>query len=244
MLYYCSMDETTLRQARAVPAGFGVAVLVPGIGLGLGGPALAGWLVDLLDRSPLPSPGLLQVIAGLPWSWSIPIGVLLGVVGGVLLAMTIVHEALQLTVAPDHLEYRQEGREGWIERADVASVYGDGSDVVVLDAGGRALVRLNAEALDRSRLVQTLREYDYPWQEEDPFEADYHRWMDGRPGFTAAEHRLIGRWQEVRRKGKERAEAESALREADLVVRYREGRVQVRRAGEPGHGTDRRPAAS
>ncbi|MGO2112310.1 MAG: YqeB family protein, partial [Pseudoclavibacter sp.] len=188
--------------------------------------------------------GVLEVVADLPWAWSIPIGAFLGVVGGVVLAMSIASEALQMTVATDHLEYRQENREGWIERVDVATMYPDGRDIVVLDSSGRALVRLNVESLDRSRLVRTLREYDYPWRDEDPFEAGYQRWMDGRPGFTTAEHRLIDRWQEVRRKGKARAEAEVALREADLVVRDRDGRVQVRRAGDSGYGADRRPATS
>ncbi|UFU03594.1 hypothetical protein LQF12_03005 [Ruania suaedae] len=238
------MEITHLHQSRAVPLGFGLAVLAPGVGLGFGGPALAAWLVGLIERSPLPVPGLLEVIAGLPWAWSIPIGVLLGVVGGVLLAMTIVHEALSLTVATDHLEYRQEGREGWIERAEVASIHPDGRDVVVLDERGRVRARLNAEALESASLARTLREFDYPWRQEDPFEGDYQRWMDGRPGFSAAEHALIGRWQEARRKPRERTEAEAALREADLAVRYRDGRVQVRRVGGAGRGADSRPAAS
>ncbi|UFU07252.1 YqeB family protein [Ruania halotolerans] len=238
------MDATQLRQPRIIPIGFGIAVLVPGVGLGFGGPALAAWLVDLLDRSPLPSPGVLQVIAGLPWSWSIPIGVALGAIGAAFLASTIVHESLRLSVASDRLEYRQEDQDGWIDRTDVATVYPEGSNVVVLDASGRMRARLNADGLNREAVQSALREHGYPWRDQDPFEADYQRWADGKPGFTTAEHRLIRQWREKRRKNTDRMEAEEALRESNLVVRWCQDSVEVRRAGESDHGTDSRPATS
>lgn len=238
------MDTTDLRPSPVAAAGLAVAALALGTGIGFAAPAVATWLTGLLHRTPLPAPGLLELVADLPWTWSVPAGVVLGVVVAAFLALTIVHEGLRLTVAPDHLEYRQEGREGWIERSDVASIYADGTYAVVLDEKSRLLTRLDADGLNSTTLAQTLREYGYPWREADPFETDYQRWMDGRPGFTAAEHRLIHRWQEVRRKQPERIDADAALREENLVVRYRDGRVEVRRARESNHGTHRRPATS
>lgn len=223
---------SVLRQSRLVPAAFGLGALALGTGIGFAAPTVATWLVDLLHRSPLPVPQLLEVLAGLPLTWSVPAGVLLGLVGAAFLISAIVHEGLELTVADDHLEYRQEGREGWLERAEVKHIYTDGTDAVVLDEQSSVLVRLNAEALPARRLAQTLHQHGYPWAEQDPFEADYQRWLAGRPGFTSAEHRLIDRWQEVRRKTPERMSAEAELREAGLVVRYRDDRVQVRRTGE------------
>ncbi|MGO1850280.1 YqeB family protein [Microbacterium sp. JB110] len=238
------MNETSLRQPVAIPLGFGLAVLISAVGLGLGGPVLAAWLVDMFDLSPLPTPGVLQVVAGLPWAWSIPIGALLGVVGGVLLALNIESEGLRLTVATDHIEYRQEDREGWIERTDVATMYPDGHYVVVLDPRERIRVRLNADGVSRSALASTMREHGYPWLDQDPFEGDYARWVDGKPGFTSGEHRLIREWRRKRRKNTGRMEAEEALREAGLVVRCRGERVEARRAGGVSDGTDRRSAAS
>lgn len=225
-------QPSVLRQSRLVPAVFGLAALALGTGIGFAAPTVATWLVDLLHRSPIPAPRLLEILAGLPLTWSVPAGVLLGLVGAAFLISAMVHEGLELTVADDHLEYRQEGREGWLERTEAAHIYIDGTDVVVLDDQTRLLVRLNAEALPARRLAQTLRQHGYPWCEQDPFEADYQRWLAGRPGFTSAEHRLIGRWQEVRRKAPERMSAEAELREVGLVVRYRDDRVQVRRTGD------------
>lgn len=233
------MNETSLRQPVAIPFGFGFAALVAGIALGFAGPAVAAWLVDMFDLSPLPTPGVLQVVAGLPWAWSIPIGALIGVAGGVLLARSIVREGLRLTVAADHIEYRQEGREGWIERTDVATVYPDGHYVVVLDPHERIRVRLNADGVNRRALASTMSEYGYPWCDQDPFDGDYALWVDGKPGFSSAEHRLIREWRGARRKNADRMEAEEALRETDLVVRYRRERVEIRRVGGSHDGTDR-----
>ncbi|HIZ34520.1 MAG TPA: hypothetical protein H9815_01990 [Candidatus Ruania gallistercoris] len=238
------MDVTELRPSHLVPALFASGAAVLGTGIGFAAPSVAGWLAAVLDASPIPVPQLLEVLAVLPLTWSVPAGVLLGLVGAGFLAFAIVHEGLKLTVDEDHLEHRQEDREGWIEREQVASIYPDGGDVVVLDRRTRLLVRLDADGLRRTELVRALREHGYPWQEEDPFEADYQRWMDGRPGFTAAEHRLIGTWREVRTKKAERVKAEAALREAGLVVRERDDRVQVRRAEGARDGAHRRPEAT
>ena len=229
-----SIDDqlSVLRQSRLVPAAFGLGALAVGTGIGFAAPTVATWLVDLLHHSPLPVPQLLEVLAGLPLTWSVPAGVLLGLVGAAFLTSAIVHEGLELTVADDHLEYRQEGREGWLDRAEVRHIYADGTDAVVLDDQSRVLVRLNAEALPAGKLAHTLHQHGFPWCEQDPFEADYQRWLAGRPGFSSPEHRLIGQWQEVRRKTPERMSAEAELREVGVVVRYRNGRVQVRRTGE------------
>lgn len=232
------MKPIELKQSPVVPAGFAVAALALGTALGFVLPSVASWLVDLLTDAPIPVPGVLGVIADLPLAWSVPIGVLLGIVGAAFLVLTIVHEALSVTVTDDHLEYRQEGREGWIERAEAASIHMDGSYVVVLDTDTRIRVRLKAEGIDTSALAESLRVRGYSWHESDPHEKDYQRWLDGRPGFSASEHRLIDRWRQVRGKFAERMAAEVALREANLVVRFRDGRVQVRRGSESPNGTN------
>ncbi|HLR28852.1 MAG TPA: hypothetical protein VK086_09170 [Ruania sp.] len=231
------MEPIRIGQSPLVPAAFAAAALAAGTALGFVSPAGATWLTQVLTSTPIPVPGVLGVIADLPPAWSVPAGVLLGVAAAVFLALTIVHEALSLTVAEDHLEYRQEGREGWIERAEVASLHMDGDHVVVLDPHTRIRARLNTEGINPATLARQLRERGYPWRESDPYEEDYQRWVDGRPGFTAAEHRLIDRWREVRGKCEQRRAAEEALREANLVVRYRDHRVQVRRGRESAHGT-------
>lgn len=238
------MEPIELRQSRAVPVVFGVGVFALGGVLGLGATPVATWLVDLLQRTPIPTHQLLEVLAGLSLVWTLPIGLVLGAVGGILLAGVIEHESLKVTVGPDGLEYRQKDREGWLDHHDVASIHRDGRYAVALDRDGHVLARLDADDLGWERLQAALKARGYRWLPADPFEQDYRRWQDGRPEYTDAEHRLVRRWHKAGKDDEERAEADRDLRQADLAVRERDGRIQVRRTTGSEHGANRRPAAS
>src|SRR5699024_3609088 len=146
--------------------------------------------------------------------WSVPIGIGLGVFAAAVMARSILHEGLKLTVAVDHVEYRQEDREGWSDRTEAARVHLDGSYVVMLTPQELVRARLNADGFDLTRLAQAFRAHGYPWEEHDPFDGGYERWMDGRPGFSEAEHGLLRTWHQVRRKEGERFAVERKLREA------------------------------
>lgn len=238
------MEATRVRQPAAVPASFGLGVVVLGAVLGAVAPPVANWLVTLLHRTPLPVHGLIDVAADLPLSWSLPIGLILGVVGGLGIASAILRESLTLTIDADGVEYRQNGRDGWLDHTAVASFYRDGRYAVVLDHHDGILARLDADGIGTSRLQGALEQHGYRFRTSDPFESEYRRWQDGRPEFTAAEHRILRRWHEAGKNSLERIEAEADLREAHLAVREREGRLQVRRTTGSKHGTYRRPAAS
>ena len=238
------MEPTRIRQHAAIPVVFGAGGVALGAVVGLVAAPVATWLVALLERTPIPVPQLLEVIAGLPLTWSLPVGLTLGVVAGLGLAGAIVHEGLKLTVDAGGLEYQQKDRDGWLDRADVASVHRDGSDAVVLDRDGGVLARLDADNISTERLRAALEQHGYRYLETDPFEADYRRWQDGRPELSSDEHRLVRRWRAADKDAESRAEAEVDLRRAGLAVRERDGRIQVRRTAGSKHGTHRRPAAS
>lgn len=238
------MEPTHVRQPATIPVLFGAGVLALGAVLGLVAAPVAGWLVALLQRTPIPVHRLLQVVADLPLVWSLPVGLVLGVVGGVGLAGAIVHESLKLTVDSDGIEYQQKDRDGWLDHADVASVHRDGRYAVVLDHGSGVLARLDGDGIGTDRLRAALTQHGYRFLPADPFEADYRRWQDGRPELSGNEHRLVRRWREAGKDSTERIEAEADLREAHLAVRERDGRTQVRRTAGARHGTHGRPAAS
>src|SRR5690625_1110598 len=124
------MEPTRIRQPAAIPVVFGAGGVALGAVVGLVAAPVATWLVALLQRTPVPIPQLFEVIAGLPLTWSLPVGLTLGVVAGLGLAGAIVHEGLKLTVDAGGLEYQQKDRDGWLDHADVASVHRDGSDEI------------------------------------------------------------------------------------------------------------------
>ena len=216
---------TEVRQPRWVP----LLVLLATVGLGVVLPPLARWLQGILERSPLPSLGPVELLAGLPFAWSVPILAGLGVVGGVLLALSTIGESLRLTVADDHLEHRTAAREGWVERADVADVFRDGRYVVLLGPAGAPRERLDADTLRRDELRAAFQAHGWPWRDADPYEHAYERWLDGRPGFSAAEQALLRRRLAERKDPAVVAEVDAALAGHGLAARVREDRLQVRR---------------
>ena len=229
-----TLTPSEVRQPRWVPLLLLLATAALGVGLGYLLPPLARWLHGLLQRSPLPSLGPIELLAGLPLAWSVPILGGLGVVGGVLLALTTIGESLLLTVADDHLEHRTDDDEGWIERSDVTDVFRDGRHLVLLGSTGAPWARLDADTLRQAEVRAAFEAHGWPWRDADPHEGAYERWMDGRPGFSAAEHGLLRRRLAERKDAAAVAEVDDALATHGLAARVREDRLQVRRVGAGG----------
>lgn|GEM_PF-720058 len=225
-----TVEQTTeVRQPASVPVVVGLATLALGVGLGFALPPLARVVQGLLASSPLPSLGPVELLAGLPLAWSVPVLGGLGLVGGVVLALTTIGEALRLTVADDHLEHRTDDREGWVERRDVTDLFRDGRFLVLLGARGVPRARLDADTLRQAAVRGAFEAHGWPWRDADPYEDEYERWMEGRPGFTPAEHALLRRRLAERKDADAVAEVDAELAALGVAARRRDDRLQVRR---------------
>ncbi|MFD7308125.1 hypothetical protein [Promicromonospora sp. NPDC059942] len=235
------MTTTEVRQPPALPAVLGLAVLVLGLLLGWFAAPLAGGIAGLIDATPLPVPRLLTLIESLPLPWTLGILGGLGLLGGGFIAFMTVGEAPVLTVADDHVEHRQEEREVWVERSDVGAAFRDKEDLVLLRPDGGLRVRLDTDTLSVEKVRQALTRHGWPWHDADPHEQQFERWVDGRPGFTPAEHEVLRRRLEERKDAAARRQADEDLAALGLVARVRDDRIQVRRtaATEDARGTDR-----
>lgn len=236
------MTTTEVRQPPALPTLLGLGTLALGVVLGWFAPALAQGLVRLIEATPLPSPGVIRLIGTLPLEWSLGILGGLGLVGGAFVAFMTVGEAPRLVVADDHLEHLQEEREVWVERSDVGAAFQDRNDLVLLRPDGGLRARLDADTLSRDKVRGALDQHHWPWRDEDPYERQFERWVDGRPGFTADEHAVLRRRLEERKDAVARRTADEDLAGLGLVARIRDDRIQVRRAApanQDAHGTNR-----
>ncbi|WP_129788801.1 YqeB family protein [Promicromonospora panici] len=236
------MTTTEVRQPPALPVLIGLGVLALGLVLGWFASPLAGGLAGLIEASPLPVPKPLQLVETLPLAWTLGILGGLGLLGGGFLAFMTVGEAPQLTVADDHLEHRQEEREVWIERSDVGAAFRDTRYLVLLRPDGGLRARLDADTLSSDRIRAALEQHRWPWRDTDPYEERFERWLDGRPGFTAAENEALRRRLEERKDASALRKADEDLAALGLVARVRDDRIQVRRttsADEGARGTDR-----
>lgn len=233
------MTTTEVRQPPALPTLLGLAVLAFGLVLGWFASALAGGLAGLIDTTPLPVPGVLRLVESLPLAWTLGILGGLGLLGGAFVAFMTVGEAPQLTVADDHLEHQQEERGTWVERSDVGAVFRDGNDLVLLRPDGGLRARLDVDTLPGAKVRAALEQRHWPWRDADPHEERYERWVDGRPGFTPAEHEVLRRRLEERKDAAARRKADEELAALGLVARVRDDRIQVCRP-VPGTGTANR----
>jgi hypothetical protein len=236
------MTTTEVRQHPALPTVLGLGVLALGLVLGWFASALAGGLAGLIEATPLPVPKVLELVESLPLAWTLGILGGLGLLGGAFVAFMTVGEAPALSVADDHLEHRQEEREVWIERSDVGAAFRDARYLVLLRPDGGLRIRLDADTLSWAKVQAALEQHRWPWQDADPYEERFERWLDGRPGFTAAENEALRRRLEDRKDAAALRKADEDLAALGLVARVRDDRIQVRRAAsadEGARGTDR-----
>ncbi len=225
-----------MRLSRVVLAVLLGGVTLLGVALGWFGPDLARGLSALLDRTPIPVHGLVRLLADVDRVWSLPVLGGAGLLGGVALAASAVADAPQLDVDDDHLEHRHRGREVWVGREEVDAAFRDGRDLVLLRPGGGLRARLDVADLSAGRVRDALAAHGWPLGAEDPFEADFVPWADGRPGFSGEETALLRRRRAAAGNGAEQVAARWAVDEeltgAGLVARVRDGRLQVRRVRE------------
>ncbi|MEL7975365.1 hypothetical protein AAG589_05830 [Isoptericola sp. F-RaC21] len=234
------MSTTQVRQGRSVPVLIGLVALPVAVGLGFVLPPLARWVREASDGTPLPLHGLVDVLADMPWSWSVPVLGALGIAAAGYVGYHAYVEALELDVADDHLEHRTDGREGWVERGEVADVFRDGRYLVLLGATGAPRARLDADTLRPAELRAAFEAHGWPWRDADPYEDAYQRWVDGRPGFSSDEHALLRRRLAERKDAAAVAEVDGALAAHGLAARVRDDRLQVRRldVGAPTDSAD------
>ncbi|WP_460706249.1 YqeB family protein [Myceligenerans halotolerans] len=233
------MTTTRIRQSPAVPVllvGGGTAL---GILLGLFGPQLARGLTALIERTPFPVHGLVERLGQIDQAWSLPILGGAGLLGGIFLAIVAAGDAPELEIARDHLEHRQQNREVWVERAETAAAFRDRTDLVLLGADGGLRARLDTTDLPGAKIHAALTGDGWPVRDDDPYDADFQPWADGRPGFTPEEHALLRERRGERKDKAARRKTDAALAEAGLVVRERGDRLQVRRVREGVRGADR-----
>ncbi|MFQ6330551.1 hypothetical protein ACLMAL_31045 [Nocardia sp. CWNU-33] len=68
-------------------------------------------------------------------------------------------------------------------RAEVDAVFREGADLVLVDRNRLRLARFGASDLSRRDIAAAFRKHGYPWLDrDDPFGAEFSRWIDGMPG--------------------------------------------------------------
>ncbi|MFI9404655.1 hypothetical protein [Nocardia sp. NPDC052316] len=210
---------------------FVVGGLAVGCGVGFAVPPVGRWAIGVgLD------PGPLQVAMTVPPVWLVPAAACLGIAAGLVLFEIGRKESLTLTVADDHVELVKEGRAQYVPRKHVAAVFREDADLVLTDRTERRLARFRANDLRRTDIENAFRRHGYPWlAQNDPFGADFIRWVDGRPETGKAADALLRARRAALADEKSLAvvELDEELLGLGIDVRDRQGEQHIRVFGQP-----------
>lgn len=164
------------------------------VGLPLGGAAavlslklMAGWLVTLAW---VPFKGPLRLIDSIPEPWATLGALAVGFVGGLVLALMWHGERLGVTVSPERVILEGDEYTASFERADVAAVFVDKKQLVLLGHDTGELARRPSE-LEVAALKAVFTRFDYPWRDGDPHAGEYRRWVPDIPGLPPGANALL-----------------------------------------------------
>ncbi|NYE50528.1 hypothetical protein HDA32_005648 [Spinactinospora alkalitolerans] len=218
----------TRGERALVWAGFPLA----GAALGWLVKAVAGWAASLPWT---PFQGPLELIASFPEPQATVGCLVLGLVGGLVVALLAEDDHMAVTVDDDRVTVARGSSSRDVRRASIEAVFLDGKQLVLLGRETEELVRQGGD-IDTGRLERAFLAHGYPWcADGDPHGADYRRWVPDLPDLSPGAHALLKARARALKK-KDRADAEllrAELAELGIVLRDRDGRQYWRRTGRP-----------
>jgi len=217
-------DETIV----ATPVWVRVAVWtgVPATG------AVLGWVLrelpEWLLRVPfLPMRGPLRLIDRIGEPAATIGAVLLGAVGGLVLAGLIDRESLTVRVSRNEVRLTRPGTSRSVPRAEVAVAYPEKDQLVLLGRTGRELAR-EPSHLPAGRLAAA---FGAAWSARDPYADSYRRWVPDLPDVPAEAAALFAARQRAldRGDGDDARELRDELARLGFVLRDEKKRQHFRR---------------
>lgn len=157
--------------------------------------ALVVWLLKLLTNwlvtlAWVPFKGVLTLVDSIPEPW-VTLGALgVGLVGGLVLSLMWHGEWLAVTVSPERVLVEGDEYAAEFDQADVAAVFVDRSNLVLLGHDSGELMRRPSE-LDVAALKASFERHDYPWRDGDPHAGEYRRWVPDLEGLPPGANALL-----------------------------------------------------
>lgn len=190
------------------------------------GPVVA-WLLNQIGDAP----GPMRLAALLPLAWAIPVLMIIGAVMGFLLLAQWDEDAGTVRVDARGITVERKDGKRRIARERINGVFTDGNDLIIVDAGGRELLRTKTDDELAAQLGPVLEQHSYPYLgAQDPREGYFVTWVDGEEALDVEVEALLrdrhrakldkkqGRMQELSEQLSERG---IAIRDRDEEQQYR-----------------------
>jgi hypothetical protein len=217
-------DETTVATPLWARAAVWLGMPAAGAWLGWVIHQLPEWILKV-PSAPLRAP--LKLAADLPEPAATIGTLLLGVVGGLVLAYLIDLESLTVRMSRTEVRLTRPGTTRTVPRADVAVAYRDGDKLVLLGRTGRELAREPSHH-SAKKLAPV---FGAAWSDRDPYADTYRRWVPNLPDIPADAAAVFAARQQALAKGdgSDAGELREELGRLGFVVRDKNKKQHFRR---------------
>lgn len=189
---------------------------------------IANWVLALPWA---PFQGPFKLIAAIPEPWVTIGAVLVGAVGGLVVAGLARKEALSVTFNGDKIVLTRGEEPKEIDGSSVDAVFLDGKELVLLGKKTEELAR-ETNDLAADSLAAAFRAHGYSWLDGDPTKDQFRRWVPETPDLdTAANALLRARAEAITKSSKDDArDLRAELARLGVVVRDEQKRQYWRLA--------------
>lgn len=207
-----------------------VALAIIGFAIGYFIPQFAKWALSLPW---IPFEGPLRLVTSFQGPPAAFIIALLGASAGIWFAYSVIAMLLSVKITDDTVELTKGKKVQTIDSNDIALVFIDQKQLVLLGTAGYELVR---EEIDEKpeNIEKAFRQHDYEWSADgDPFKGQFRRWIPDAPDLSPGVHAILkARHQAL--KDEETDDVEEfrlELAQLGIVVRDEGTRQYWRKAG-------------
>ncbi|HJE19307.1 MAG TPA: hypothetical protein K8V35_03020, partial [Aliicoccus persicus] len=120
-------------------------------------------------------------------------------------------------------------KENNIHKKEISTIYMEGKDLVFLSTNGSELFRGQPES-KKELVSEAFKKHWYPWEDKDPYENQYQRWVEDHPDYPQHVNALLS----ARERALKNDESEEAkvlrkdLADYGVVIRDQDKRQYVR----------------
>ncbi|WP_214321738.1 YqeB family protein [Nonomuraea sediminis] len=172
----------------------------------VGGGAVVGWLVRLVARwfvtlpwAPFQGPA--RLLNSFPEPW-VTLGLIaVGVVAGVLLALTALHESITVAVSDTQVTITTRDETQVVERDELTLAFKEGKQLVLLGRHGTELAREETD-LSAKSLSRAFTGHGYGWADADPHAGDYRLWVPDASGLPEGANAVFAAREQALKAGK------------------------------------------
>src|SRR5699024_1265426 len=143
--------------------------------------------------------------------------------------MYAISESLKIIITDERVVLRVKEDVTNINKEEISFIYLDGKHLVLLNSKGIERFRGQLE-LKKELVMEAFERHGYPWNDKDPFENQYQRWVVDHPDYSPHVNSLLSARERALKSGE--SEEAKVLRKdlaiIGVVIRDEEKRQYVR----------------